>query len=101
MGQAIGLYFRGLDKEGVNALRARLNRLAGEFGFTARAGPTTGEGNLAALLIAVGEGKAVIVPVDTDTIQQTIDRLDGYSVGTDEADVNLKRFRNALEQSQE
>ena len=35
------------------------------------------------------------------TTPEDIDRLDGYSVGTDEADVNLKRFRNALEQSQE
>lgn len=61
MGTAIGLYFRGKDKAEVNAIRARLNELAGELGYTAVSGPTTGEGNLAALLVALAAGELRIV----------------------------------------
>jgi len=83
MGQAIGLYFRGLDKDEVNALRARLNRLAGEFGFTAKAGPTTGEGNLAALLIAIGDGEIVLVQRDPETGNTKAIGLEGKLDGDD------------------
>ena len=67
MGKAIGLYFRDMDQDEINALRARLNQLAGEIGFTAKAGPTTGEGNLAALLIAIGDGEIILVRRDPET----------------------------------
>jgi len=83
MGQAIGLYFRGLDKSGVNDLRARLNRLAGELGYTAQAGPTTGDGNLAALLIGIGDGYEAIVHLageDMETIEATVSWLKGQII---------------------
>ena len=87
MGQAIGLYFRGLDKEGVNALRARLNRLAGTFGYVAQAGPTTGEGNLAALLIAIGDGEIVLVRHDPETGNTKAIGLEGKLDGDDMVDM--------------
>jgi hypothetical protein len=59
MGSTIGLYFP-IDKDEVNALRARLNALAGELGYIAKAGPTAGKGNLAALLMAIDEDKIFI-----------------------------------------
>ena len=100
MGQAIGLYFRGLDKEGVNALRARLNRRARELDYTAQAGPTTGAGNLAALLIGIDAGEAVVVQLDTETVEQTIAWLRRHACEGEGASIKLFKFLDALEQSQ-
>lgn len=52
---AMGLYFP-LPQSEVNALRARLNALAATFGYTAKRGRTTGQGNLSALLVAIDKG---------------------------------------------
>ena len=62
-GTAIGLYFRGMTKEDTNALRARLNELALELGYTAKAGPTYGKGTLAAMLVAIATGELRVVRV--------------------------------------
>ena len=87
MGKAIGLYFRDMDQDEINALRARLNRLAGEFGFTAKAGPTTGEGNLAALLIAIGDGEIILVRRDPETGNTKAIGLEGKLNGDDMVDM--------------
>jgi hypothetical protein len=58
---AIGLYFKGLSKENVNALRSRLNDIAASFGYTASRGPTVGEGNVAAMLEAIDSGEITLV----------------------------------------
>ena len=63
-GTAIGLYFRGMTKEDTNALRARLNEIALELGYTAKAGPTYGEGNLAAMLVAIATGELQVIRVE-------------------------------------
>jgi len=60
MGKAIGLYFRDMDQGEINALRARLNTLAYELGYTAKSGPTAGKGNLAALLVAIDAGDVFV-----------------------------------------
>lgn len=57
----IGIYFRGLNQLDTNALRARLNAIAAEFGYTAERGPTAGEGNLAVMLKAIDAGELVVV----------------------------------------
>ena len=75
MGEAVGLYFRGMSKDEVNALRARLNKLAGELGYTAKSGPTFGAGNMAALLIGIDKGHEAIVHLagqETETVEATI-----------------------------
>ena len=60
MGTA-GLYFRSLEKHQVNALRSRLNELAGSMGYLAVSGRTVGQGNLAALLVAIDAGEVAVV----------------------------------------
>lgn len=57
----IGLYFRGLDKDQTNALVHRLNTLAASHGYIAHAGPTAGQGNLAAMLQAIDGGEVAVV----------------------------------------
>jgi hypothetical protein len=57
MGEAIGFYFRGMDKQEVTQIRAELNRLAKELGYIAQSGPTKGQGNAAALLVAIARGE--------------------------------------------
>jgi len=63
-GGTMGLYFRGMPQDEINALRARLNDRAGELGYTALTGPTAGEGNLAALLVAIDAGEVELVKVE-------------------------------------
>lgn len=58
---AIGLYFRGLTKEEINQVRARLNELAAALGYIAKAGPTAGRGNAAAMLVAIAKGELIVV----------------------------------------
>ena len=60
MGTA-GLYFRSMEKAEVNALRSRLNELAGSMGYLAVSGRTVGQGNLAALLVAIDAGEVAVV----------------------------------------
>jgi len=61
MGTA-GLYFRSLEKHQVNALRSRLNELAGSMGYKADPkSPTAGQGLLAALLVAIDAGEVALV----------------------------------------
>ena len=70
MGSTIGLYFP-IEKEEVNALRARLNARAGEFGYVARAGATAGDGNLAALLMAIDRDEIIMVKAqDPENVEQ-------------------------------
>lgn len=57
MGESIGLYFRNLTKAEVNEVRRRLNELAAELGYTAKGGPTKGQGNAAALMVAIANGE--------------------------------------------
>ena len=56
----IGLYFRFPQTE-ANRLRARLNEMALSLGYAATRGPTAGQGNLSAMLIALAEGELKIV----------------------------------------
>lgn len=60
MGEAIGFYFRGMNKEEVTAIRAELNRLAAHLGYVAKRGPTVGQGNAAALLVAIAKGEVEV-----------------------------------------
>lgn len=66
VGEAIGFYFRGMNKEEVTAIRAELNRIAKELGYTARTGPTKGQGNAAALLVAIARGEVTIARATGD-----------------------------------
>lgn len=56
-------YFRGLSDKEVQDLRKRLNEIAGEMGYVARWGPTQGEGNAAALMIAIARGEVAVFRV--------------------------------------
>jgi hypothetical protein len=49
-----------MEKEEANAIRAKLNEIAKDLGYLAERGPTAGEGNLAALLVAIAEGECVV-----------------------------------------
>lgn len=56
----LGFYFAGMSSEEANAMRQRLNDAAASLGYTAQGGPTTGEGNAAALLAAIAEGDVLL-----------------------------------------
>lgn len=66
MGEAIGFYFRGMNKEEVTAIRAELNRIAKELGYLAKTGPTMGQGNAAALLVAIAKGEVELAKEQND-----------------------------------
>lgn len=58
----IGLYYSTeFTQAEANALRSRLNDLAGEFGYIAVAGRTAGRGTLSKLLIAIDSGEVALV----------------------------------------
>jgi hypothetical protein len=61
MGEAIGFYFRGIDKQEVTQIRAELNRIAKELGYIAQSGPTKGQGNAAALMQAIARAEVKVV----------------------------------------
>lgn len=61
MGEAIGFYFRQMDKEEVTQIRARLNEIAKSLGYVAERGPTAGQGNAAALLVAIARGEVEVI----------------------------------------
>lgn len=75
----IGFYFRGLTQTEVNALRTRLNELAARHGYLALRGATKarGEGNLAAMLVAIDAGELTVVR------PQSTHRIHGKSSKTD------------------
>ena len=56
----MGLYFRKEQHE-ANSLRSRLNELARSMGYLAVSGRTVGQGNLAALLVAIDAGEVAVV----------------------------------------
>ena len=56
----LGLYFRKEQHE-ANSLRSRLNELARSMGYLAVSGRTVGQGNLAALLVAIDAGEVALV----------------------------------------
>jgi len=71
----IGFYFP-LSSPAANALRARLNQIAGQMGYTAHAGATTGQGNLAALLQAIDVGEVALVLLADEELARAIPALE-------------------------
>ena len=58
----LGLYFGQMEQPDANALRSRLNELAGSMGYKADPkSPTAGQGLLAALLVAIDAGEVALV----------------------------------------
>jgi len=100
----IGLYFRGLDNEDVNALRARLNNVAAAFGYTAERGPTTGEGNLAEMLVAIDAGELALVLLPDEHFRPALEHLDSLAAESPRnewAAVIADALRAALQRSAE
>lgn len=81
MAGTTGLYFRALTQDETNALRARLNHLAGDLSYVAHSGPTTGEnrGVLAHLLVGVDAGEVAVVKLTDEQRTVAIIHLDGLS----------------------
>ena len=73
---ALGFYFRGLDQREANALRAVLNEIAERHGYTAHAGPTAGQGNFAAMMIAIATGEVALVLLPDEHFGPAIERLE-------------------------
>jgi len=78
---AIGLYFRGLDREQTNALRARLNAHAAAHGYYAERGPTAGQGNLAEMLVAIDAGELATVLLADEEFGPALAHLDQLDAG--------------------
>lgn len=73
---ALGFYFRGLDQREANQLRADLNRIAEQHGYVAHSGPTVGEGNFAAMMIAIASGEVALVLLPDEHFGPAIKRLE-------------------------
>lgn len=72
----IGLYYSTeFTQAETNALRSRLNDLAGTFGYIAHRGPTAGRGNLAELLIAIDSGEVALVLLPDEQRSAMVDFL--------------------------
>lgn len=73
-----GLYFRGLTQPQTNALRARLNDLAGDFGYVAHSGPTTGpnRGVLAGMLVGIDAGEVATTKLEAIDLRIAIAHLE-------------------------
>lgn len=78
-----GLYFPDLTQPEANALRARLNDLAGALGYVARSGPTTGEnrGVLAHLLVGIDAGEVAVVKLAEEELELAQTELEGEGEG--------------------
>lgn len=72
---SLGLYFP-LSQDAANALRSRLNAVAASHGYVASRGPTVGQGNLAALLIAIDSGEVATVLLDDDEVLDALNALE-------------------------
>lgn len=70
----LGFYFR-LDRDQANAMRASLNEIARSHGYIAHGGPTHGEGNAAALLVAIAAGEVATVLLSDEQRSMAIDFL--------------------------
>lgn len=57
----LGLYLAGMTEEGARQLRADLASIAAHHGYTSERGPTAGDGNPAALLVAIASGEIALV----------------------------------------
>lgn len=57
----LGLYLAGLTDEEARQLRADLASIAAHHGYTSERGPTAGEGNPAALLVAIASGEIALL----------------------------------------
>ena len=101
---AIGLYFPGTQEE-VNSLRERLNTLAGEFGYMATRGPTTGQGNLAEMLVAIDAGELALVLLPDEQFSPALEVLDGLAAEdpyrNDWAATVARSLRDTLDRSAE
>ena len=53
----LGFYFAGISQKEANDIRAKLNEMAYKWGYVAQGGPTMGQGNAAALLVALASGE--------------------------------------------
>lgn len=72
----LGFYFR-LDRDEANAMRASLNEIAQSHGYIAHGGPTHGEGNAAALLVAIAGGEVATVLLSDEQRAMAIEFLAG------------------------
>ena len=56
----LGLYFP-MPRPEANELRAELNAIARQHGYLATRGPTAGQGNAAAMLVAIATGELAVL----------------------------------------
>jgi hypothetical protein len=88
----IGLYISRASQEEANALRSRLNGVAGELGYKATRGPTAGEGNLSDMLKGIDLGEVGLVELDYDTDWgQVIQRLESGGAGERKIAASLRK----------
>jgi len=88
----IGLYIARADQEEANALRSRLNSIAGELGYKATRGATAGEGNLADMLKGIDLGEVALVELDYDTgWEQVIQGLESGGAGEKKIAASLRK----------
>ena len=93
----IGLYFRGLTQSELNALRGRLNELAASYGYLALRGPTTGQGNLAAMLVGLDKGEMAIIRLTDERVFKAWAYLDILEADNERAACIAAALRDALE----
>lgn len=86
----IGLYMAGMTQDEANKVRQQLNTIAAGLGYTAKAGPTTGAGNAAAMLVDIAQGKLEV------TMLQNFVYPGQYRMDADEAQGRLDKIRSTI-----
>lgn len=94
----LGFYFPSMTNEEANALRASLNDIAAEFGYTSR-----GKGNLVTMLLAIDAGELALVLLPDEQFRPALETLDRISseIGYDDnwAASIAASLRDALQRS--
>jgi len=90
-GAALGFYFR-LSKPEANKIRADLNAIAGDLGYTAVRGPTTGQGNAAELMTCIASGELALVLLPDEQRAWTVEWLYQQAEVLEEANPQIREI---------
>lgn len=72
----LGFYLAGFTAAEARQLRADLAEIARQHGYIARRGPTSGDGNVAELLVAIASGEVALLLLADEEQWKAIEYLD-------------------------
>ncbi len=70
-GVTVGLHFAGFDAENIKPVRAQLDDIAHSLGYISRSRSHAGQGNTAAMMVAIARGELKVVRPDESEERDT------------------------------